>query len=283
MDDIYEYYGTYDSDAKAQVNLEAEIRDWLWSMDLMFEVINTKKPEILEKFKADVIAKYSKDLNRSSLVLSEVGFDRILEDDAVLGSYEILKNLSLQLIMKYIPLREGYILSEEREPIRYVDYLRAKHMLLFYRIETLVEILGREDGITFFKDFVQYWGQEVGKKMQTSDKIEHARKSYVKFWEESNAFEFGVVDTHEAAFLAKFDRCVWYESMKHIEDKELAYYAVCYPGPQIGKYVRLNIDMRRSVTLFTGDFCDELRWDKHVLHEPEQPSHDFSSKIVRKK
>jgi hypothetical protein len=283
MVDSYEYYGTYDPDAKAEVNLEAGIRDWLWTMDLMFEFIKNEKPKMLDRFSKDVVNKYSKDLNRRDLTLKDVGFDRILDDESVLGSYEIVKNLALQLILKYIPLEKGYTLTDENISLKRLDILRARHMLLYPRIVTLVEILGRIEGIEFFKNFVQYWGKEQAKKRRSEDTIEHARENYVKFWKESDSFEFGVVDTHEAAFLAKFDKCVWYESMKDAEDQELAYYTVCYPGPRIGRHVHKNISMRRSVTLFTGDFCDELRWDRHVHDEPEQPSHEYSSKIVPKK
>lgn len=283
MNQGYRYYGTYDKNAMANISLEKEIRDWLWSMELMFDYIESSKPEILETFLKNIENNYLEELEGTTFVLEDVGFDKVANDQTLLDSYSHFKDLSLRIIMKYIPLKEGYILSEEPGPVKYIDYLRVKHILLYHRITTLVEILGRELGIGFFEDFVQHWGKEVGKNMKTFDTIELARKSYVKFWKESNAFEFGVVDTDEAAFLAKFDRCVWHESMKHVEDQELAYYAVCYPGPRIGAYVRQNIAMRRSVTLFTGDFCDELRWDKHVHDEPEQPTHEFSRRMVPKK
>jgi hypothetical protein len=178
--------------------------------------------------------------------LGDVGFDKIANDQTLLGSNPQFKDKGLGIIMKYIPLREGYILGEENETVRWIDYCRAKYTLLYHQITTLVEILGRNPGIDFFKDFVQFW-------------------------------------VYEAAFLAKFDRCVSHESMKHVEDQELAYYAVCYPGPRLLEYAHQNISMRRTQTLFTADFCDELRWDRHVHDEPEQPSLEFSRKLVPKK
>ena len=95
-------------------------------------------------------------------------------------------------------------------------------------------------------------------------------------------FNFGVIDINENAFLAKFDKCVWHESMKQVDDQELAYYAVCYPGPRLRRHADYNVWLRRSVTLFSGEFCDELRWDRHVHDEPEQPSNEFSRRIVPK-
>ena len=118
--------------------------------------------------------------------------------------------------------------------------------------------------------------------MNGTHSIEQVRENRVKAWKEGGAMEFGVVDVYEAAFLAKFDRCVSHESMKHVDDQELAYYAVCYPGARLLKYAHENIMMRRTQTLFTADFCDELRWDRHIHDEPEQPSLEFSKRMVRK-
>ncbi|MHA2134981.1 MAG: hypothetical protein ACW99J_14060 [Candidatus Thorarchaeota archaeon] len=282
MTDNHEYYRTYRPDAKGEINLDEQITDWLWTMDLMFEFIETNKPEILTAFLKNVEERYSEESEDASFVLSDVGFDRISDDQSILSSHPKLKNLGLRLIMKYLPLPSGYSLSEEKESIRYLDYLRAKHMLLYHRISALVDILGRESGIQFFEDFVQFWGKEAAKKPPYTVTLREARISFVRFWEQSGGFDFGVADIDEDMFLAKFDKCVWHESMRHVDDQELAYYAVCYPGPRLGRHTDKDIWLRRSVTLFTGDFCDELRWDRHVHDEPEQPSHEFSSRIVPK-
>lgn len=282
MTDNYEYYKTYDEDAKGEINLKDQICDWLWTMDLMLEFIETTRPEIFQTFLDSIETKYANELTHTSYVLSDVGFDEIADDESIMSSHTDIKNFGLQIIMKYIPLTEGYSLNEEKGSIRYVDYLRAKHVLLYHRITALVEILGRESGIEFYKDFVQFWGKELAKKQSRTVTLKEARLSFVKFWKESGGFDFGVIDIDEDMFLAKFDKCVWHESLKHVDDQEIAYYTVCYPGPRLGRYANQHIWMRRSVTLFTDDFCDELRWDKHVHDSPEQPSHEFSRRIVPK-
>ena len=210
MTEDYEYYGTYDPDASGQVTLEDGIRDWLWTAGLMLEYINSEKPDILDTFLEYVERKYFMELKDSTLTLDDVDFERIRNDDSLLGSYPNIKDLCLQIGMKYLSLEKGYHLPEEKEQFRYVDLLRAKHMLLYHRITTLVEILGREDAIQFYQDFVHFWGKELAKKEQTTSTYPEIRESTVKFWKESNAFEFGVVDIDDHQYLAKFDRCVWY-------------------------------------------------------------------------
>ena len=277
----YEYFRPYDPDCGDEINIEGQIRDWLWTMDLMLEFVNVEKPEILREFITKITSKYENDLGTDSHILSDVGFDKLLNDQTVLVFCENLKARTLQLIMRNIHFREGYILSEEKEFIKWFDYCRAKYMLFYHGIASLVEILGREEGIKFYQDFVQYWGKELAKKGKNSVTLPEARKAWVKGWS-GGGMEFGAFDFDEHMFLCKFDRCVSHESMKHVEDQELAYYTVCYPAPKIQVHTFENVRLRRSITLFSGNFCDELRWDPHVHDEPEQPSHEFSRKIVSK-
>lgn len=282
MSPEYEYYGTYSEDAAGEISLEGQIRDFLWTMELIINYVKNNKPEIIDTFLEKIDNKYTKELEDTSYVLEDVGFDKIAKDQTLLGSYPQFKDLGLRIIMKYIPVKESHVFSEELVRTRWLDYCRAKYTLQYHQITTLVEILGREPGIEAFKDFVDYWGTELAKRPKGKHTIEQVRDNRVKAWSVGNGMEFGVVDVGEAAFLAKFDRCVSHESMKHVDDQELAYYVVCYPGARLLEYTHENISMRRTQTLFTADFCDELRWDRHVHPEIEQPSLEFSRKLVRK-
>jgi hypothetical protein len=277
----YDYYGNYDPDSGDEIDIEGQIRDWLGTMDLLVKFVSNKKPEILDSFVAEVACKCKSELSSQSYALSDVGLDKLLKDPSILGSHEELKDFSLQLIMKYIPFKEGYTLGEEKAPIRWFDYCQAKYLLVYHGLTSLVDILGREDGIQFYKDFVETRAKELAKNGLVKVPFKDARKERVKSWSQGG-MEFGVVDFDEYMYLCKFDKCVSHESMKHVEDQEVAYYAVCYSAPRIMKHLLENIRLRRSVTLFTGDFCDELRWDPNVHDDPAQPSHEFSRKIVPK-
>jgi len=161
--------------------------------------------------------------------------------------------------------------------LRYMDVETGSGAIAETGMIVVVHLIGWLDnngakGSKFISTYNR--GKPVSFKLGT-DKV-------MKAWSEGGAMEFGVVDVYDAAFLAKFDRCVSHESMKHVDDQELAYYAVCYPGARLLEYVHENISMRRTQTLFTADFCDELRWDRHVHDEPEQPSLEFSRKMERK-
>ncbi|MHA2163867.1 MAG: hypothetical protein ACXABF_15740, partial [Candidatus Thorarchaeota archaeon] len=131
MDPEYEYYGTYDEDASGEINIEGQIRDFLWTMELMFDYVESNRPEILEEFLETIDGKSVRELEGTSFVLRGVGFDKLADDQTLLSSHPQFKDQSLRIIMKYIPLREGYILSEENERVRWIDYCRAKYTLLY--------------------------------------------------------------------------------------------------------------------------------------------------------
>ncbi|MFW9908116.1 MAG: L-2-amino-thiazoline-4-carboxylic acid hydrolase [Candidatus Thorarchaeota archaeon] len=281
MNPEYEYYGTYTADASGDINLEGQIRDFLWTMELMFDYVKKTEPEIFDDFSKKIDEKYTKELGNASFVLEDIGFDKIADDETLLGSYPHFKELGLKIIMKYIPLIKGHVLTEDLVSIRWLDYCRAKYILQYHQITTLVDILGRDEGIQFFKDFVDFWGEELSKNGKGKSTIEAVRENRVKAWSSGGAMEFGVTDVGPG-FLAKFDRCVSHESMKHVDDPELAYYVVCYPGARLLDFVHENIRMRRTQTLFSADFCDEYRWDKNIDPNPEQPSLEFSRKMVQK-
>jgi hypothetical protein len=281
MNPDYEYYGTYTESASGDINLEGQIRDFLWTMELMFDHVKASRPEILDQFLMKIDERYRKELENMSFILEDAGFDKIADDQELLSPYPKFKDLGLKIIMKYVPLEKGHTLSNEPIQMRWLVYCRAKYTLQYHQISVLVDILGRENGIAAFKNFIDYWGEELAKMGKGKHKIEDVRDNRVKAWASGGAMEFGVVDVG-AGFLAKFDRCVSHESMKHVDDQELAYYVVCYPGERLLDYVHENIRMRRTQTLFTADFCDEYRWDKNVDPDAEQPSLEFSRKLVRK-
>ena len=79
--------------------------------------------------------------------------------------------------------------------------------------------------------------------------------------------------------LGKFDKCVVHESLKNVSDPELAYLVTCYSGMVSGNRRNQNIQMRRTQTLFSGEFCDELYWDPKIHKDPEQPSLEVSRNL----
>jgi len=282
MNPEYEYYGRYSDDASGEIKLEGQVRDFLKTVEYMFAFIEKNHPSILEEYLQKVESMYEAELEGKSFDLSDVGFSKIEDDSTLLGSYPELKQQGLKIILKYIPLETGYVFKDEPESIRWIDYCRAKYTLHYHLIMALADIMGREIGISTFKDFVDYWGEQYSDKPKSKHTIEFVKENRIKAWSEGSSMEFGVVDIGEAAFLAKFDRCVTHEAMKHLEDPELAYYAVCYPGARLLEHTHESISMRRTQTLFTADFCDELRWDRHIHPDMEQPSLEFSRKLVRK-
>jgi len=99
----YEYFEPYDLDCGDEIDLEGQIREWLWTMDLMLEFVSTQKSDILDTFLEKVASKYESDLGTESHVLSDVSLDKILNDESVLG----LQHVSLTHVKHICQICKG--------------------------------------------------------------------------------------------------------------------------------------------------------------------------------
>jgi hypothetical protein len=104
----------------------------------------------------------------------------------------------------------------------------------------------------------------------------------VNYWAKCGGFNFAIYDFDEDMWVAKFDKCVWHESMKDVDDQEMTNYVVCYPGRINSPYLNEYVIKKTSQTLFQGDFCDELYYSRYVHDDPESPSQEFLRKLIIK-
>ncbi|UCH03990.1 MAG: hypothetical protein JSW05_10440 [Candidatus Thorarchaeota archaeon] len=161
----------------------------------------------------------------------------------------------------------------------YIDRERAENILFYSMVKVLVDLLGREEGVSLYKDAVDYIADRRARDDPDATKIEQLRQELTSSLPDSGGYAFAVADLDDSMILGKFDKCVVHESLKHVSDPELAYYATCYTNLIIANRRSRNFQIRRTQTLFSGDFCDELYWDPEVYEEPKQPSLTVSRRL----
>ncbi|MCY3412807.1 MAG: hypothetical protein INQ03_14310 [Candidatus Heimdallarchaeota archaeon] len=276
----YEYYGRLDMNTGSEFNIHNSIRNWLWEMEITILYIKESYPDNFNKILSAIEEKY---FTVTEYDFERYGFDMILENKEILVDFPRLKQKALQFVLHHLQSIENFILSENPVFIRWMDFLKPMYLLIYHRVCAIVEIMGREKGLEYYIEILHHVGKQLAMKNGVgSTSIAEVRENRVNSWKESNAFEFAVVDTNEHSFLAKFDKCISYESMKHVDDQELAYYSVCFPGTIYLQYYHDKLSLRRTQTLFSADFCDEYRWDRSIMKDPEQPSLELSKQLVKK-
>ena len=273
----YEYYRTYDPNATTEVDLNDFLQNYFSFINKFFNYIKTNKQIIHEKFCAKIQDRLSNDLISYNFDLGHSLLNKIRENIPFLNQYPLF----LKLVFKYYDFQEIKELDHGKYKIGFIKFLKAKHMVLYHFLKTLEEILGRDIAIQLYKDFILYNVRTTDKEKQKMACSE-ARKSYVKFWAECGGFNFAIYDFDEDMWVAKFDKCVWHESMKDVEDQEIANYVVCYPGTINTFYLNVYVIKKTSQTLFQGDICDELYFSRNVHIDPVSPSQEFLRKLVVK-
>ncbi|MFX0095410.1 MAG: hypothetical protein ACFFBD_26985, partial [Candidatus Hodarchaeota archaeon] len=241
-----------------------------------FKYIKTNKNSIYKKFVARTLDRLNNDLTSFKADSEQFLLNEIKDAVPFLQQYPEF----LQLAFKYYEIRQIEKLDNGTHKVRFDRFLKAKHMVLYHSLKALEEILGRKTTIRLYKDFILYNAQTHGeiKKITCTE----ARKRFVNYWAKCGGFNFAIYDFDEDMWVAKFDKCVWHESMKDVDDQEMANYVVCYPGRINNLYWSEYLIKKTSQTLFQGDICDELYYSRYVHDDPESPSQEFLRKLVVK-
>lgn len=276
MDLDYEIYKNYDTEARTEIVLPEYLTRKLFRMNTMLEFFDQERQEIVTDFVSKLSQRLAEEL-KDDMSRDLDYFKEAATELRSLTKHGGLFTLSLRFLLNILEIPVE-LPSDGRVEVSLLSTEKADSLIPYFCIKILVEMLGREAGIQLYKGYVDYLA-EVSPPRKLKD-FREARVSWIKGMADSGGFDFAVLDLDENKFLAKFDRCVCHEALKDEDDPELGYLVVCYPGWWVGQQQDWCVRMRRTQTLFSGDFCDELYWNRHIHDEPEQPSLDLSSRLV---
>ncbi|MHA2208968.1 MAG: hypothetical protein ACXABV_07345 [Candidatus Thorarchaeota archaeon] len=275
----YEVFNTYNAKAAIEIELHAFARKILTRLDETMEAIRGRRPDILEEFAKCVILAWSESEGAADIDFSVIRLDEIEQDFPNLMEGVDFLHPALRFVLSHLRDQKAETQTPGRIAVLYIDREKAENILFYNVVKILVDLLGRKEGISAYIDAIDYIANKRAKEDPDTIEIEEFRKGFTGSLAESGGFAFAVADLDDSMILGKFDKCVVYESLEDVSDPELAYYATCYTGMTIGNRRNRNIQMRRTQTLFSGDFCDELYWDTRVTEEPEQPPLEVSRNL----
>lgn len=161
--------------------------------------------------------------------------------------------------------------------------------LMYYLAKAGADVVGVEEGIEFWKKVVALrlrddkikYEMKIKEREKSGEKgptmIEISEGS-IKRWTEIGLGDFTRIIMDDHKILYRFDKCVTHEVLKDLNDPEYAYISSCYIG-DAPEFNFSNKYLRRTQTLHTAPFCDELYWDRRVHNDPEQPSLDYTKNL----
>jgi hypothetical protein len=268
----YESFNTYNPKATIEIELHAFTSKILTRLDDTLESIKERRPDILEEFAKRIISAWSESEGAADIDYSAISIDDIEQEFPNLTERVNFLRPAHRFILSHLRGQEAKAQTHGKTTVLYIDREKAENILFYSVVKVLVDLLGREEGISLYKDAVDYIADRRAKDDPETTKMKQLRQELTSSLPESGGYVFAVADLDDSMILSKFDKCVVHESLKHVSDPELAYYATCYTNLTIANRRSRNFEIRRTQTLFSGDFCDELYWDPEVHEEPEQPS-----------
>lgn len=202
----------------------------------------------------------------------------IMNDNDQLNRYPELQELMIQFAFNELKLPQEYQPISEETEVLLLDWLRSTNVFRYHRVKAIVDIMDREEGIQLWKDMV-YRATEDSLK-ENDEEIHPPIKEITEGWMKEgekgeSTFELTVVSYDDHKVALRFDSCPVFDSVKHLEDREIAFLSYCWTGEPEQELNRRSRRKNTPQTLYQNDYCLEFYWDNEVHPDAEPPSHDF--------
>ncbi|NPD90740.1 MAG: hypothetical protein HGN29_18675 [Asgard group archaeon] len=243
--------------------------------------------EINTKLGDDYLTAFKKNLEHETKNI-EVDFaiydlEELTKELTFVKKNQRLQKLIVKLIHKYMkPARDDHNEQGEYE-LLLLEWLKAYLLWRYYRTKSIIDILGREKGIKFWKEEIavrlaDYTLETSEERPPIKEVAEGWMKAGVKN-KENSLMNFTVVVFDDYRTLVKFDICGVHEALKYLNDPELTYLSYCFVGDVEDERTTKVRRRRRTHSLHLNGFCDEFFWDNEVYPDAKQPPLDFMRKL----
>ena len=279
------YYKNNVVDPKRIINPVDVISENCSRLDFVLRYLSQLKPKRVNDYTIALEKRLQDDIKGFRIDYSALNFDEILKDREYLNRYPDLRELMIQYVFNELKLQEEYQPSSEEVEVSLMDWLRSSNVFRYHRVKAIVDIMDREEGIQLWKDMVYRATQD---SLKSSDEERHPPiKEITEGWMkegetgESN-FELTVVSYDDHKVALRFDRCPVFDSVKHLEDREVAYLSYCwtgYPEQELNKKARRK---NTPQTLYQSNYCVEFYWNNDVHPDAQPPSSEFWEKNASK-
>ena len=278
-----ETFNVYNAKAEYELDLAKLIEDNITQTERIIYYLNKIKPELVEN--------YLLTLNRrlSNIIVKKEIHTHFEISNEVNEKLEFLKDNSLikiitDFLFYFFDFPRNLDGNFNKVIVENLKHNKATNRLSYYRVKAFTDILNKEEGIRLYKDILdEIVDEQVKNSKYTRSSQKESAKKAIKRWTEIGLGNLVVCYFDDYKVLFRFDKCVIHESLKDLNDPDIAYIASCYQGDVQGAHPGKFFNMKRTQTLHHSDFCDELYWYNDVHKNPEMPSAEFTKNIGENK
>lgn len=258
------------------------VKTAFYGIDLVTSFVELKQPEMKPKYLAALKKLLQEDLKDYHYNIEKFDLTEAKEELEILNDYPDIQELVVQLICRDMNPKEDYQQEQGKYKLMLLDWLRAYLLWRFYRAKTFIELLGREEGIKFWKEIavdLADFTLETSKEREPIKKVADGWEKYGKEADDNALMDYTVVRYDDYRVLVKFDQCGVHDALKYLKDPELTYLSYCYVGDVEDERTTKIRRRRRTHSLHLDGFCDEFFWDNSVYPDAKHPELEFMKKL----
>ncbi|NHJ49058.1 MAG: hypothetical protein FK733_14825 [Asgard group archaeon] len=260
--------------------------DVFCTLNILLRKLKAEKPGIYQSFKEKVTEALNKEIQQDYF---ENHQDRI---DDLLTQYDYLKeesefvrlHLSFQLQTLQISVEE--LFENQKTAFPTTNFIPSSFGLFFFQVTALIELLGREQGLKFFQEFIDAYNIEINaiyQKDRFTD-LQEFRTRHTKWIQKNPYGRFQILSYVENDQLINLHiNCEKYNSMiqtKFGQDKEILFTIMCYMHKPLARVWNENIRLELNKSLALGDnFCSYIYHDVRNESGIKQFSDEYLEKV----
>ncbi|HUT79797.1 MAG TPA: hypothetical protein VMZ29_01235 [Candidatus Bathyarchaeia archaeon] len=284
---MFKKYGNQVAEPKVTIHpLDFAKSDVFWTLTLILRKIRNERPKIYQGFKEKV----------SNILLQEIKQDYFDEQndklDRELVQYDKLSEeskfvkLHLSFIIEKLGITPEDLWANKKTAFLTTDFIPSSFGLFFIQVSALIFLLGREEALQFFREFLDAYNEEVNAIYQ-----KNRFKELVDFSiEQANWLPVNPYGRHQiindgtnGQFLKLCVTCEKYNSMiqtKYGQDKEILYTIMCYMHKPLAKVWNDHFILDLEQSLALGDkYCSYIYYDTREKRKTKSFTKEFLDKI----
>jgi len=253
-------------------------------LDNLIETIKTSKPDILEEFMKILAAKLQTSTDKSYFVNSSSKLAELVKQYANITKYQELLEINLNFFLDVLGINEEQFWENKMTHFPATNFFPSANRLSYAYISLLVEIIGKEEAIEFYKKVINnYIATYDTNQKGIFENLEKMRESWIRSISSGiNGRVRTMSEVENGAFIIRAENCEKIQNLGDLSnyDKDLLSTFVCHCHFPLAELWNENFVLTQQQTIAKGDpYCEYVYHDKRLVGKVEHPPKEFFEKI----
>ena len=242
--------------------------DVFYTLSILLRKLKKEQHEIYQSFKEKVSNSLLKEIKKDHFVEHQEKIERLLDQFESITEESKFVSLHLSFLIEKLRITPTELWENKKIAFPTSEFMPSSFGLFFLQVSALIDLLGRDLALKFFREWIDTFNEEVNSINQKDifTDLEHFRKDQGK-WLPNNPYGRIQIlsDGKNGQFIKICQTCEKYNSMvqtKYGQDKEILYTIMCYMHKPLAKVWNEHFRLEIENSLALGDkFCAYIYYD----------------------